>query len=261
MELFGSRQRPFLMLFLLVGLSLPAQARVFSFATESVAPYVAIRGGLPTMDSEPYRWQSAGTYSGDAVNFIYGGEFGVSLRGSVVGMSLGILVDTFNPIEGGRGATAAGQNLYTVNAKGIAYGPSLNFDYQLQTTATYLWKLVVGGGYKIAKIENIYDVSTAGQSLAAGQAAITETYTMTSPFATFGVATEFYLSGSTTMSVFAGYHLSFNKEWKYKGGGQNFAGAHSDGAVVSFEDGTMKPINWSYPFLQIGFQFYVDSIR
>lgn len=241
--------------------SFSAQARVFSFANESVAPYFNVRGGLPSMSNEPYRWQSAAGYSGDEIDFVYGGEFGIYLRGGSVGMALGILVDTFQPIHGGRGENVAGQNLYSVNTEGIAFGPSLNFDYQLSSDAHYLWKLVVGGGYKIAKMENTYSLTAAGQALNGGAVTATETYTMLSPFATFGIAAEFFLSGSATMNFLFGYHLSLNNEWKYRGGGQNFAGVYSEGSDVLFEDGTAKMIHWSYPFLQVGFHFYIDTLR
>jgi hypothetical protein len=235
--------------------------RVFSFENESIAPYFNLKAGLPTMGTTPIEWQSVDHYSGDKINFLYGGEFGVYIKGGALGMSLGILVDTFDPIRDGKGLDSAGTQLYSVNTTGIAYGPTLQFDYQISNIDNYLWKLMIGGGYQFSKIDNEYSYSSAGQILAGGQTSSIESYKSNSPFAVVGVSTEFLMSGTTTLSIMLGYHYNFQKNWKYSGGTQNVAGVQTDGSDVLSEDGTFKQINWSYPFLQMGFQFYVDKVQ
>ncbi len=236
-------------------------ARVFMFEKETMAPYLQLRSGLSSMGSAPYQWQSAATFSGDEVDLIYGGEFGVYFRTHGVGVSLGVLVHTFDPVSGGRGQTASGVSLFSVDVEGMAYGPQVAFDLQFAQTETYLWKFIVGGGYQFAKIESTYSFTATGQSLAGGQSQLTESYKQDTPFAMLAISTEFLMSGTTTVSVTAGYHYSFSDEWKYGEGGQNFAGSHSQGGDVLFEDASTKDIDWSYPFVQVGFQFYVDTIR
>lgn len=237
------------------------QARVFSFENESVAPFIQLRSGLSSMGTAPYQWQSAGRYSGDKVDLVYGGEFGVYLRGSGFGMSLGILVHTFDPVQGGAGANSGGTSLYTVDSEGLAYGPQVLFDYQFSREQNYMWKFVLGGGYQFSKISNSYTFTSDGQALVGGQSSLEETYRSDSPFATIGVGTEFVMSGTTTVSVLLGYHYTLNQVWKYSGSGQNFSGSFSEGGTVLFEDGSQKKIDSSYPFLQLGFQFYVDTVR
>ncbi len=239
----------------------PGHARVFMFEEESVAPFVNLRTGVTSMGADPYRWQSAPSNSGDEVSFVYGGEFGVYFRGGSFGVALGVLVHTFDPVTGGKGFNAAGAELFSVASEGMAYGPSLQFDYQLSSTKTYLWKLLVGGGYQFMDIENTYSFSATGQSLVGGQSSLTESYKAAAPFVMLGVSTEFIMSGTTTISVTAGYHYSFASEWAYGEGGENFAGSHAQGDTAVFEDGTSRGIQWSYPFVQVGFQFYVDTAR
>ena len=212
------------------------------------------------MGSAPYRWQSADNFGGDEVDLVYGGEFGLYLRGMGFGAAFGVLVHTFDPVSQGSAANG-GTSLYTVDVKGMAYGPQVAFDYQFVSTETYLWKLIVGGGYQFAKIENTYNFTAAGQALVGGQTSLAESYKQEAPFALLAISTEFVTSGTTTVSVTAGYHYSFSKDWKYGQGGQNFAGNHSQGDDVLFEDASSKTIDWSYPFLQVGFQFYVDTVR
>ena len=239
-----------------------ASARVFSFDSETVAPFINIRGGLSSMSSAPFEWQSASSYSGDEVDLIYGGEFGIYFRSSLgLGVSLGVLVDTFDPVEGGAASNAGGVSLFTVNTEGLSYGPSLLFDYQFGTTQSYLWKFVFGGGYQFAEIENTYSMTATGQALVGGQSTFTETYKAEIPFAMIGIGTEFVLSGTSTMSFLLGYHYALANEWSYGQGGQNFAGSHTQDGDVLFENGSKKTIDWSYPFLQVGFNFYVDTVR
>lgn len=237
-----------------------AQARVFSFENESVASYLNFRVGMGSVGNSPYQWQSASSYGGDSFELGYGGDFGVYFRTSSFGLALGILVHTFDPVTGGTGSNSSG-SLYTVESEGLAYGPQILFDYQFGYTKSYMWKLVFGGGYQFAKFESTYTVSSAGQSLVGGQTSFSESLKGSFPFAVLGVGTEFMMSGSMTMNVLFGYHYTFSGSWQYGEGGQNFAGSHSQGANVLFEDGTEKSIDWSYPFLQVGFQFYIDKVR
>lgn len=247
---------------LILFLGLSAQARVFSFANETVAPYVHFRGGMSSMGNEPYRWQSASTYSGDEVDLVYGGEFGLHLRTPYgIGVSFGVVIDTIDPVEGAMAANGAGVNLFTVDTKALSYGGSVLFDYEFTQTPTFLWKFVFGGGYQFADIENTYTLSGTGQPLVGGQTSFTETYKADIPFAVVGLGTEMALSGSATISFLFGYRHALVDEWTYAGGGQNFAGVHGDGADVVFEDASKKTINWSYPFLQVGFNFYIDTVR
>jgi hypothetical protein len=241
--------------------SCPAQARVFNFENESVAPYLNLRGGMSGLGSAPYQWQSAASYGGDDVGFNYGGEFGVYFSLGALGLGLGMLVDSFDPVTGGTGADAGGSQLFTVNTEGISYGPHLFFDYILSAQPSSRWKLVVGGGYQYLKLENNYNFTTAGQALVSGQSSLLETYKTSALFATLGVATEFVMAGTTTMSILLGYHHSFAEQWNYDGGVTNFAGTNGPGAAVVFEDASTKTMDWSYPFLQLGFQFYVDKVR
>lgn len=250
------------LVFLIVFLYLSSsEARVFVFDEESFAPYIKLRTGLTSMGSAPYEWQAASSYSGDDVGFVYGGEFGVYLRGGGFGIALGVLVHSFDPVSGGKAQDASGVELFSVETEGLAYGPSLIFDYQFSETKSYLWKVIFGGGYQFANIENIYSFTAAGQALVGGQTSLTESYKTGAAFAVIGVSTEFIMSGSTTVSVTAGYHYSMADQWKYGQGGQNFAGTHSQGDNILLEDGATKAIDWSYPFLQVGFQFYTSTIR
>ncbi len=239
----------------------PLEARVFSFENESVAPFINFRGGISSMGSQAFRWQSATSYSGDDVDFIYGGEFGLYLRGGSFGLSLGVLVHTFDPVSGGTASNASGTTLYTADVEGMAYGPQVVFDFLLTKDEGYLWKLLLGGGYQFAKIESTYNFTATGQALVSGQSTLTEIYKQEAPFALLGISTEFMLSGTTTINITAGYHYSLGDEWTYGAGGSNFAGSYSQGGKVNFEDGTSRPIDWSYAFIQLGFNFYVDLAR
>lgn len=228
---------------------------------ESIAPYLNLRTGLSPMASDSFSWQSVSSYSGDEVDLIYGGEFGIYFRGGGLGLGLGVLVHTYDPVTGGHGNNAAGTSLYTVDSKGMAYGPKLTIDYQFSQTPTYNWKFGVSGGYQFIKVENTYNMTTTGQALVAGQSTIDESLKTATPFAQVEIGTEFLLTKTTTMNVTLGYHHSLDSDWTYGEGGTNFVGTHSQGDKVLFEDGSRKLINWSYPFIQLGFQFYVDTVR
>jgi hypothetical protein len=236
-------------------------ARVFSFENETMAPYFRLRSGFSSMGNTPYRWQGATRYGGDEVDLIYGGEFGFYYRVARFGVALGVLVHSFDPVMGGRGSDVGGARLYDVDVEGLAYGPQVTFDYQFTGTEDYLWKIVVGGGYQFAKLESTYRYTVLGQALTGGQSQLTESYKQEAPFAIMAISTEFLLADTTTISITAGYHYSLNQDWNYSGDGQNFAGPHGDGDPLVFEDGSRKTIDWSYPFVQLGFHFYVDTIR
>lgn len=236
-------------------------ARIFSFENESIAPYLNIRAGMSGMGSAPYEWQSAGQYSGDDVGLIYGGEFGIYMRTQSLGLSIGLLVDTFDPVTGGSGSDSSGNLLYRVDVEGLSYGALINFDFTLSRAEGYLWKFFVGGGYQYLKLESVYTMSAAGQALVSGQSTFSESYKTAAPFGNIGVSTEFHMSGSTTMNVALGYHYSLASGWNHGQGVTNFAGSANQGDGVVLEDGSEKSMDWSYPYVQVGFQFYVDKVR
>ncbi|MCB0377070.1 MAG: hypothetical protein KDD33_01130 [Bdellovibrionales bacterium] len=241
--------------------SLASQARVFNFGQENLAPYLVGRGGYSSINNQPYSWQQASTYAGDAIDLIYGGEFGVYFRGGIMNIGAGILVQTMDAVTGARISDGSGNLLYTVDTTAMVYGPTFVFEFELAGTPTAHWFLSLGGGYQWAKIENQYSYAATGQALVGGQTSATESYRSEMPFATAGFGYEFHLSGSTTMHFFAGYHYSQGAQWKYGEGGQNLAGGHNQGGDALLEDGTQRKIDWSYPYLQIGFRSYIDTIR
>lgn len=237
------------------------QARVFSFENESVAPYLNFRGGMSQLENDPYAWQSAGQYSGDEFDLTYGGEFGLYLRGAGMGLRLGVLVQTFDGVNAAVGSRADGSALYSADSEGLLFGPSFSLDFQLAEQPTHLWKVVFGGGYQWGQFENDYTTTAAGQALVSGQSEFSETYKAQMFYAMVGIGTEIVLADETTIEFMFGYHHSFPVTWSYSGGGENFAGTHGPDDEVVFEDGGRKTLNLSYPFLQVGFQFYLDLVR
>ncbi len=238
-----------------------AQARLFSFNNETVAPYFNLRGGMSQLGSDPYQWQSVGTYSGDKFDFTYGGEFGLYLRGAGMGLRVGALVQTFDDVSGGLGSDSSGNVLFSVVSQGRLFGPSFAFDIQFAEQPTHLWKLVLGGGYQWAQFENDYSVTAQGQPFVSGQSQFSEKYKAQLYYAMIGVSGEIVLTDTTTVEFLLGYHYSFPAEWKYSGGGENFSGIYQEGDKVQYEDGTDKSLDLSYPFIQIGFNFYIDLVR
>lgn len=255
------KMRVYLLTVSLMFFSKNSYGRVFDFNMESIAPYFNVRTGMSQAGSDPYAWQTSTSYGGDEVGLMYGGEFGLYMRGGGFGFGLGLLVHTYDPVTGGTGSNAGGTQLFSVDSEGISYGGLVSFDMQLAQTKTYNWKVSLGGGYEFIKLENTYSYSTAGQALSGGQATAIESFKTAAPFVLLSVGTEFYLSGTTTMNVTAGYHYSMASDWKYGEGGNNFAGAHLQEGAAILEDGSARDVSWSYPFLQIGFQFYVDTVR
>lgn len=249
---------------LLIGVLLSAgmaEARVFSFGDETMAPYIGLRGGQSSLGRKPYEWQSASSYTGDEADLIYGGEFGIYFRGSTLGVGAGVVISTFDDISAGQGFNAGSTQLYTAQIEGLSYGPVLNFDIHFAEMGTSVWKVLIGGGYQFSEMEAQYSFTATGQPLVGGQVSLSEKYRNESLFATVGVGTEFLMSGTTTMQLMLGYHYNFNQEWSYDGGGQNLAGAHNSGDTVIFENGSAKKMDFSYPFLQLNFYFYVDTVR
>ncbi len=259
---FYQKRGLFLGLFFIIFLiSLKSQARVFSFENESVAPYLNFRGGMSQLEEDPYAWQSASRYSGDKFDLTYGGEFGLYLRGAGMGLRLGVLVQTFDGVQAAQGLRTDGTALYSANSEGLLFGPAFSIDIQLAEQPTHLWKVVFGGGYQWGQFENNYSMTAAGEALVGGQSEFSETYKSQMFYAVAGVGTEIVLADETTIEFMLGYHHSFPVTWLYAGGGENFAGTHNGDDDVVFEGGARKTLNLSYPFLQVGFQFYLDLVR
>jgi hypothetical protein len=237
------------------------EARVFSFEQESFAPFLNLRGGMSSMGYAPYDWQQVQGHGGGKADFIYGGEFGARWRSPHFAFSLGVLVQRLDAVRGVQGFDGFGASLFAAEAEALAFGPTAQLDIQLAQATTHQWKLFFGGGYQFAKHQTRYQLTSLGQSTWGLPGEVQETYKATIPHATFGIGAEFLMAKTTTMSLQLGYHHSISSAWTHGQNGTNMAGTYTEGAPVIFEDGTTKPINWSYAFLQIGFQFYVQTLR
>ena len=252
--------RAFFILVLLL-FSSTSSARLFDFSMESVAPYLNLRTGMSSMGSDPYFYQTPASYGGDEVGLMYGGDFGVYFRGGGFGVSLGLLVHTHDPVTGATASDGSGNRLLTVDSEGLSYGGIFNIDYQFSQTKAYNWKLTLGGGYEIIKHENTYVYTAAGEALVTGSPTLTESFKTAAAFVNVAIGTEFHLFKTTTMTITGGYHYSLADSWENGQGGQNFAGTQAQGGSALLENGSARNIDWSYPYLQIGFNFYVDTVR
>lgn len=254
-----SRSIAFICLLLFLGQT--SQARVFDFENESFSPFLNLRGGQTGMGTDPFGWQGVSSYGVNEAKFIYGGEFGARWRASSFGVSLGLLVQKLNPVKGAQAFDASNALLYTAETEALSFGPTLQMDIPFGKTPSHMWWLFLGGGYQFIKMQNSYQLTTLGQSGFSLPAEVSETYRASIPFATTGVGAEFLFVKTTTISLQLGYHHSLSSAWTHGQNGSNFAGNYTEGSQVTLQDGSEKSIHWSYFFLQVGFQFYVDTLR
>lgn len=213
------------------------------------------------MGSSPFAWQGVDSYGVNKAEFIYGTEFGAKWRASNVGVSLGVLVQKLDPVLGAQAFGAGNSMLYSAETEALSYGPTLQFDVQFAKAKSHMWWVFLGGGYQFMKMQNSYQLSSLGQTEFSLPAEVSETYKANIPFATLGVGAEFLFAKTTTLSLQLGYHHSLTSTWTHGQDGTSFAGAYSNGSTVYLQDGSEKAINWSYFFLQVGFQFYVETLR
>jgi len=238
-----------------------ALARVFDFEKESFSPYLNLRGGQTSMGTSPFAWHEVSTYGVREAKFIYGGEFGARWRSSTLGVSLGVLVQKLDPVLGAQAFDANSALLYTAETEALSFGPTLQLDIQFAKKTSHMWWLFLGGGYQFIKMQNSYQLTALGQTDFSLPAEVSETYRASIPFASTGVGAEFLFSKTTTISLQLGYHHSLSSAWTHGQNGSNFAGSYIEGSPVILQDGSEKNINWSYFFLQVGFQFYVETLR
>ncbi len=252
---------PLILICTLLFLGQTSQARVFDFKNESFSPFLNLRGGQTGMGTGPFGWQGVSSYGVNKAKFIYGGEFGARWRASNIGISLGVLVQQLDPVQGAQAFDSSDALLYTAETEALSFGPTLQMDIQFAKTANHVWWFFWGGGYQFVKMQNSYQLTTLGQTGFSLPAEVSETYRASLPFASLGLGAEFLFVKTTTISLQLGYHHSLSSAWTYGQNGLNFTGNYTEGSPVTLQDGSEKALNWSYFFLQVGFQFYVETLR
>ena len=243
----------------LILLAKPSHARVFDFTMESVAPYFTMQGGVSSLGKSTYEWQTPASFTGAESDYLYGGEFGVLFRGGGFGFFTGVKVTTMADIEGVQAANGSSQTIYSVNSSAVSYAPLAGFLIQFAETKTSVFTVAIGGGYQWNKIENIYAMTAQGTS-DTGLSDFVEILKQEAAFMIATVGYEIHMSGSSTIGFDVGYHYTFPTDWFYGNTGTNLTGGYTQEGAVKLENGSAKEIDWSYPYFQIAFRFYIDVI-
>lgn len=253
--------KPVLGLLSFLVLSVTAEARVFDFKKESIAPYFRGTGGLSAVGQEGFANAkgAATTLGDDEALFNYSGEFGVLFH----------LMETFNfrfaieaiqaqEVADLKGNNSSGAELYTLESSTFVLHPNFAAEFIHTQSDSLRFFSYVGLGQANLTLENQYQMTTAGET--AYVPSYTEKLEATSVSYFGGFGLEALMVDTTTVQVDLGYRYLKFKELKHKGDLTSIQGSFGKGDVARNDDGSKRRQDFSGFYLGISFRFYIEII-
>jgi hypothetical protein len=252
-----------IILFILMGLSINSEARVFSYKDSGLAAFVRGTGGLSVLNQDAFGNSSgAGTTVDGKSRYNYGGEVGFMLGlTSSFHVRFGAEVFQNHPVVGD-GVDSSGTTRFTLNSSVFVFNPNIAFEYVYKTTGNLRFFGEVGGGYANVTVVNDYKMTSAGTTaLGVGDFKETMDTNVISGFLGMGLETLF--TDNVTFIIDVGYRYLYAKALKYKADTKNIlsptTGVHKGDPVVN-QDGSNRKMNLGGPYGGIAFRFYLNFL-
>ena len=254
-------------LFLLCGgvflslLSYSAQARVFNFKNESIAPYFRGTGGLSVVGNNAFaNAKGEETSLGDEKSaFNYSGEFGVLFHlHESFSFRIGVEAIQAQQATDLKGKNAAGDELYALESTNFIWHPNLAVEFIHKQDNRFRLFSYLGFGQGSLTVENEYEMSTLGASTYVPT--YKEKLEATSMSYFGGVGLEVLLADTTTFELDLGYRLLKFTDPKHKGPITTIQGTFDKGEVGINDDGSGRNLDFSGFYMGVSFRFYIEII-
>lgn len=236
--------------------SCAAEARNLDLKNDRFAPFIRGTFGYCLAGTSAFGASSgADTTFDKSANFSTGGEIGLAVEGTMLGMRLSIEYLIPKQLTSAEGRNAAGTTELSLESKMGAYIPQVNFDYNMRTTNSSRFFVGGGVGMAVLSLDNQYTLATGSSYSAIGNLHETGTGRTMGGQAYAGYETHF--TDTVTIALDVGYRYynftTINSTKTQTG----FTGAQVEGQPLKNHDGSDRQINLSGPFSALMIRFYL----
>jgi len=245
-----------------------AEARVFSFQDNWVAPYLRGTGGMSNIARDAYR-NTSGTltdFGNASVDYNFTAEFGFSfvfsdqflLRLGVEGVKTQTIAATGN-------ATGTTTNHMNIDSRISGMQPVANAEFSFPVKDNKRYFIFVGAGWGDFKVANEYAITTDGQTDYGSVPSYKEVWQGDAISYQLGAGFEMHALDNVTLSVEAGYRMMNISDWTYADTLQVIRGGAATniakGAKVTNNSGTAIELDLSGAFIGFMFRFYIPPLN
>jgi len=239
----------------------PAQARVFSFKTESFAAYFRGTYGLSKLEQAPFVGGAGSnvTFSGAKTKHTgnFSGELGfLTNLGEVVSFRVGaeVLQSRVSDIIG---SDSGGTKLYNLTSEVFVFNPVATLELNISTSDSFRFSVFGGVGLADVSVDNKYAFTSSGLSTLGVSSDYTEKSGALVISAHYGAQIEFAFADTSSMALELGYRYMPVKELKYKGDESTILGAVSKNDTVLNTDGSNRNLDLGGFYAALAFRFYI----
>lgn len=240
----------------LILLSTVAEAKIFSFGTQTFAAYFNVTGGQPSLGDSALLGETSLplSYSSKASQML-SGEFGVSYSSPRGNLRFG--VEVLKPQDMNGNATNGSTSLYLYDSASYALTPKITIDMTLhgdKTSRSYIAGFI---GVSYLNLKNSYTLTPTGEAQFSGVSNHTVEMDGQATLAGGTLGYEAHFSDRTTIFLEFGYRVLKFDSIKYKGGGTTFGGTYTGGQTVMAHAGSGRVQDYTGAFASLGFRFYL----
>ncbi|MCB0413883.1 MAG: hypothetical protein KDD50_06090 [Bdellovibrionales bacterium] len=253
---------------LILFVSIPGQARVFNFSSESIGAYFNATGQSSLLDRDPFVNSSGANtqFSNNGFEYHPGFELGVVSilsKGFTITTSLQILKSDLYP-RNFVGFDSGGTKLLDVTSSVFALNPKISFEFDMSNKGTTRSYMHFGVGYADITIDQAYTLTAAGQSTYSFSASEyvekLRTYGLSY---TVGLGYEFLAIDNVTLNLEAGYRVLPLADLTYKAAYSELLtqpGSAQAGDSALDNNGKKRSMEFGGGYIGVGFRFYINTL-
>lgn len=240
----------------ILGFSFASEARNLDLKNDRVAPFLRGSFGYCLAGTSAFGASSgADTTFDKSANFSTGGEIGVAVEGSSIGMRLSVEYLIPKQLTSAEGIDASGTKQMSLESKMAAVIPQVNFDYNFHGTNTSRWFFGGGVGMATLSLDNVYTITGSKYS------SLGSTLTESGKGNTMGgqayLGYEGHFTDTVTLSLDIGYRYYTFQTIESTKTETSFTGSEVEGQPLKNHDGSDRQINLSGPYSALMIRFYL----
>lgn len=233
-----------------------AEARNLDLKNDRFAPFVRGSFGYCLAGTSAFGASSGATTTFDkTANFATGGEIGVAVEGTTLGMRISVEYLIPKQLTSNEGKNPAGTTEFSMESKMGAVIPQVNFDYNMKTTGTSRFFVGGGVGVGVLSVDNEYTMAVGSSYSALGN--FKESGTGQTMGGQGYAGYEFHFTDTATLAIDVGYRYYNFTTINSTKDVTSFTGAEVTGQPLKNHDGSDRQVNLSGPYSALMLRFYL----
>lgn len=240
-------------------ISLPLQARVFSFQEQNLSATLEGSFGPTLMSQDGFAANIGSSVSmKESLSYMQGGKIGFAYNlQEKLNLAFGLEVLKPLSITGASATNTSGSELYIFSSSALVLNPIFSLEYSYSKVGNVRYFFGLGAGMGQLTMDNKFEINSTGES-ELGVQSYTEKLKGQAINGYMSIGLEAHFVDTSTFVIQAGHRLFKFHELKHGSAVNTYSeGSVAEGSTVYNADGSKRKLDFGGPFVSMGFRFYI----